>query len=551
VSTLARGLALVVALLLCLPAQAAELRLLLDRTDLTEGQVLPLVVELVDGSVRGVPQVPVGTGLRIRYEGQSQSTVIRNFQASSTKSYTHALTAIAPGRWKIGPVRVEVGGETLVAGPIEVVVGPRADPGQTGTRVVASFSEPRPFVGQTVLHILEFRRDVPVVGVDWSPPDFEGFVAEAHAKPLQRDHKEEVGGSAISVEEVLTPLVAVSAGVHAVPAIPLRVQFPTARRTRSRDPMDRFFGRQSVRVETFAAPATTVEVRPLPSVDIPADHSGLVGKFRVDVEADQTRLSLGDSATVVVRVTGTGTLSGFRLPSLPADADFRVYDDATEVVSAIQDGRFLSQATVNRAIVPDVAGRLVMPPVELTVFDPEVERFVSVKSRPLVFDVAPGDGKTGQVESFGPAASVGGVVEALGEDILSAPTQTTAWDQSLGASLSLLVALPALPVIWMAGGGLWGWRRRRQARPWVTLQGELGSLPGESSRRMAALEDIFRRAVGLHLGVPPASVTAESLAPLGEDARAAWVAISAIRYGGAEAQDVEQAVRHLVAELSP
>jgi len=185
--------------------------------------------------------------------------------------------------------------------------------------------------------------------------------------------------------------------------------------------------------------------------------------------------------------------------------------------------------------VPEAAGGLTVPGVALVVFDPELEQYVTLKAEGQAITVTPGaDG--GEVQRFGaPPAAGGGVVDALGDDILPAPASASLGDRSLMGALPVLVGLPALPLLGLVGVELRRLLGRRGPARAVDPQARLAALPVEPAARLAALEQLFREVCAARLGVAAPALDRAQVAALGPEAAALYAALEAARYGGAAA----------------
>jgi len=531
-------------------ASAAQLRLQADDTQLVEGQRVSVQLQVIDGSLAGVPSLPVGDGLQATYQGQSSSFSWVNGKSTRITAYDFSVSALEEGSWTVGPVRVQSETEVISSGEITLEVGARGE-GEAGAAaggVVGVLSDDRPWLGETVLYTLEYRHTEPLLDVRWSPPDYDGFVQERVAEAAQRRFDRTVDDVTVGILEIVQPLVAVGEGSRTVsPAIVTGI-FRAEQRQRRRGRRDLFedFGlTTNVREEQLNSSALPLQIRPLPDEGRPADFSGLVGRFSLDVRPSATQVALGESLTLDVRLVGSGTLAGFELPPPAEDPAYRAYDDEIEVQAQVRDGSFRAQARLKRAIVPAAEGVLEVPGISLSVFDPEAEAYTTITSDPLKIDVVPGEAGASQVQRFGDGPTpTGAEVTAQGDDILPVPGSATVADRSLRGATSLALGLIAAPgLLWLAvlASGL-----RRPEDPWRPVHAALGALPAEPSARLAALEGVFREAAGLRLSRPAPGLDEAAIAALGEAAVALYRDLVAARYGGAEVSDLEARVRAFV-----
>lgn len=528
-------------------ALGASAELSVADNTLAVGQTVELQLQLVDGRLRGVPQVPAEEGLKLQYRGQGQSTVVRNFETTRIVRYSYQLIAVQPGHWTIGPVTLQVDGEPVTAGPIVITVEEAREQDDRPVEVEAVLSDTEPFEGEVVVHRLVFRHREEVSNLRLSPSETPGFIAEPTAEADQTERTLNDNGVRTGVIEVLSPLRAVAAGPQTVSPAVVSADVPEDPDPRTGRRRVDLFGRARTKTQRLATRPIPVTVRPLPSEGRPAGFSGLVGDFEIRARPSARTVSLGDTLTLEVVVEGWGSLAGLSLPGLPDDAGFRVYDDAPELTAKVTAEGLRSRAVLRRALVPEAEGERTLPPIELVAFDPGTEAYTALATPPLSIQVLAGD-PGGELASFADGdAEQGAEVGALGDDILPAPGGATVGDRSLSGVLPLAVGLPLVPALGLLGLGLLGWRERRAPDPWAELRGRLAALPPEPGARLSALEGIFREAAGLRLGMPGPAVSEDTLQPLGAEAVALFRALSAARYGGGADADLTSRVTHFVA----
>ena len=528
-----------------LPALAARLEAVLPTDALTVGQTVELTVQLQDGSAKGLPEVPHGPGLQVDYQGQGQSVVSVNFKTTRIQRYTYQLTALSEGIFQVGPVAVEVDGKTLRSEPLRVTVRPRSAAQQAAHSLTASLTDTAPYVGEVVVYGTRYRRTQEIRRGEFTEPTFDSFLPEKNAEPEQKEYAVQEGGQAAMVNERWTALVAAKAGASTIPASLLTLQIPEQRRRNQR--YDPFFDRTPTRVERLASEPIPVEVRPLPADSRPDDFSGLVGHFTVAVAPSATQVRLGGSITLDIVLEGDGSLAGFTLPPLAEGAGFRAYDTPGTATARLQDGAFQARLPIERALVPEREGQLTVPPLRLSVFDPQTEQYTWIESEQLTVTVLPGDSAS-EVASFGEGSlEAEQSIKALGEDILPAPSAGSVRAGTLSAAWPWAAALGLTPLFALVGWSAAGRARRpRTEDARVRLRARLDDLPAEPGRRLAVLESTFRDAAAGRLGVPTPALDRQQIATLGAEADGLAADLDAARYGGASVADLEPRVRAFV-----
>lgn len=153
------------------------------------------------------------------------------------------------------------------------------------------------------------------------------------------------------------------------------VQIPTNKRD--------FFGRPYTKTVTLQASAgkREINVKKLPDSGRPLSFTGAVGKFAFRTRTDITQLLTGESLTASVEVAGTGNLKLMELPKLKTPQSLEVYEPerVNNIDTSINGMK--GNITDNYTIVPQYAGKYVIPPVEFSYFDPSIEEYVTINSR--------------------------------------------------------------------------------------------------------------------------------------------------------------------------
>jgi hypothetical protein len=144
-----------------------------------------------------------------------------------------------------------------------------------------------------------------------------------------------------------------------------------------------YIGRRLVAI----APAATVEVREVP-VPRPSTFCGGIGNYRLAASASPTALRVGDPLTLrldIGRGPGSGSLDLISAPDLSTNsqlaADFEIIDKNPTGRKEGDAKRF------EYALRPKRAG-VGIPPLAITVFDPDTEKFSEIATKPIVLTVS-------------------------------------------------------------------------------------------------------------------------------------------------------------------
>ena len=163
----------------------------------------------------------------------------------------------------------------------------------------------------------------------------------------------------------------------------------------SMDPFDIFFGggslSQMVRKQ-IVAPAVEIDVMPLPTPK-PDNFSGAVGKFTVSATLTPDQVNANDAATLRLVVSGQGNMKLMKAPTVRFPQDFEVYDPKENNKTTNTSTGAKGNIIYDYVVVPRHGGKFSIPPVEFCYFDPEQERYNTVRTDSFHLAVAKAKGQ--------------------------------------------------------------------------------------------------------------------------------------------------------------
>ncbi|GDX79508.1 hypothetical protein LBMAG42_13190 [Deltaproteobacteria bacterium] len=506
-------------------ASAAQLALQLDTSEIAAGQTVGLTLQIIDGRARAVPKIAAPPGLVVEFVTQSSQAMMINFQTTETQTFRYDVRATAAGEYTLGPVTVVTTGGELTSPPARLHVAERTSSAGMD-ELVADLPDGLAYVGEVLVYHLKYQTTRQLVSARWGPPDNALLMAEPGVDPITADYVVGEGGKAVKVQELWYPYHCKAEGKTTLSGGSLLAQFAVKRRRGRSDP---FFndlpGFADVQNDSALSNPVPLEVRELPTEGRPVDFSGLVGSFVFSAAPSVPAVNVGETVTIDVSLSGSGAISGFKLPDWSGEG-FRVYDDEPVATSRLSDGKFSSSATFKRAIVPQRPGPLTLPPLRASWFDPAEGRYVEQELPAITLDVSGTEAKAA-VEGGAGAGTTGPGVDPTADDILPVRTQARiaapwsgAWAWLLavpGAGLLLAELAPRL--------------RRRGAAPLERSFG-FADLPDDPEGRLSGLERIFREEAGRRLSRPAPELKREDVASLGEEAAAIYAELDLARYRG-------------------
>jgi hypothetical protein len=224
-------------------------------------------------------------------------------------------------------------------------------------------------------------------------PEFEGFIAQEIELPenKQMSLKNYQGRNyrtAIIKQAILYPQRAgkITIGQGKVDAI---VQVRTQQRARSF--FDDFFDSYSNVKKTLTSPATTIDVKPLPTGK-PASFSGAVGNYKMTSSITSTNIKANEPVTIKITLSGSGNIKLVKNPEIVFPNDFEIYDPKTDVSSRVTTAGVSGTKTIEYYAVPRYAGDFTIPAAQFSYFDLNSGTYKTLATEAYRLHVEPGTG---------------------------------------------------------------------------------------------------------------------------------------------------------------
>ena len=404
------------ALLAAGTATAASITAEIDRDEATLEDRLVLNLT-VTGSASAVPVLPELTAFDVLPAGQSKQWSFVNGRASTSISYRYVLLPRETGEFVVPAATVEIDGEQLASKPFTVRI--RSAGAASGQErdlfLTTQLSTTTPYVGQQVLFTWRLYRRVDIGEARLDPFEFDGFLVEDLGEV--REFEAQVNGRTFLVSEIRKALFPQEQGELVLPPTRLSCQVARARQRRSGDVFSDVFGRVATEPKVLRSEPLRVEVQPLPAA--PPGFSGLVGSFDLKARLSQRKVQAGESVTLTLEVSGSGNVQMIPEPKMPELTAVKMYDDKPGSSIKRQASGLSGSRTFRKALVPQAAGTLTLPPVKLVYFDPDADAFRTAATPEIPLEVLPAEGEEELRLTETLAPSTGKVaVRILADDIL-------------------------------------------------------------------------------------------------------------------------------------
>lgn len=432
--------------------------------------LMPVLLEAQQVEFTGVAKsvVAVGERFQLQYKINAEGTgfkgpnivdfnVLNGPSASTSSSvqiiggnvtrevsytFTYILAAVKEGTFTIPPATISHGGKQYTSNPITVKVqsgGQNASSGQGSqqqgsTEAVdvflrAEVSDTSPYLGEQIIISYKLYFNNQIAGHDGFQKisSFPGFWVK-NLFPNQREiptKTETIKGKQYNVAEVRRfALFPQRAGkIEISPAeTELTVRLRTDAKRKTSDPFfdsffnDPFFSSRSQDVtRNLLSNSVTVDVKPLPTKDKPADFSGAVGKFSLRSQIDRTEVKTNEPISIKLTVQGTGNIELFDLPKLLFPPDFEVFDPETTSDIKVTPSGISGTRVFEYLVIPRNPGTFKIRSIEFSYFDLSQNVYVSERTPEYDITVERGDGSSSVVTYSGTVRQEG--IQIIGSDI--------------------------------------------------------------------------------------------------------------------------------------
>jgi hypothetical protein len=393
-------------------AQNISFNATVDKTDASLDDQITLTVS-VSGNVKSIPQpqLPSLVDFTLYTAGRSQNISYVNGQMSSSVSFNYVLTPKKAGKFTIGPAQIVLDGKTYQTNPIEITVLAEAEPPPSAATsskgkpeepshisgkdlfVETVVDKKKAYVNEQVTLTLRFYQGVRLFNnPEYTPPSVTGFWAED--LPPKRQYSQVINGRQYYVQELRTAIFPTSTGKLTIGPAQLKCTVEDVKRFMNQDPFAMFdrdlfsLFRQGKPVVLKSKPIE-IEVLPLPEMGKPADFSGTVGNYKLNVQADKNQVEVGQPVTLKTKISGIGNIKSVGEPAMANLPDFRSYSSGSSENVSKDNYQVQGVKTYEQVLIPKRAGKYTIPPVEFTFFDPRTKNYQTLKSEPMLLSVLP------------------------------------------------------------------------------------------------------------------------------------------------------------------
>lgn len=428
---------------------------------------------------------------------QSTSMQIINGVVSSSISYSYYLQPRNIGKYNIGSAKILYKDQEYKTEPIKIdVVAGTPKPKQNEQSndnvsekeiaenlfIKANVDKQRVYKGEqvTVTYKLYTRLDIAAQMSVSKLPSYQGFWAEElETSPNISFSTEVIDGKQFRVGVIKkAALFPTQVGELALTPFELKVPISIKKKKRTGNVFDDFFddpffGRRETYEYTARSNTIKIISISLPSENVPKDFSGAVGEFSMNAKVDKPQVKANEPISLKMEISGTGNFQLINIPEVKLPNGFEKYEP--KVADQInRSNKITGKKTIEYLLVPRVAGKMVIPPIAFSYFNPTSKSYVTLNSNSFTIEVMKGDGS-------GDYAGISQEdIKVLGNDIRFIKTDFGSIEKKEKLNLFSYTFWAAVGFPLLALLGLITWKKRDDK-----LSGNLQLLRYQKAQKMA------------------------------------------------------------------
>jgi len=328
----------------------------------------------------------------------SQSWV--NGKSSYSQTYVYIIKPKSIGTFTIPAAKIQYKGKWIESKPVKITVTKKVaipknpnDPyfiAQENIYLAAVVSKTNPYVGESIYveYRLYFTKDVgfgnPQFGKN---PKYEGFWNQEITVQGGNEKTGEYQGKQMKYftlkKMLLIPQKSGKLYINPMD-LELMVSVPTGKYDFFGNPRTRRVNAQ------YSSSRRLVQVKALPTNNKPADFTGAVGSYTLDVTTSKNVLKSNESTQIKINIKGQGNLKLFEIPKLVVPAELEVYTPERKQIAHTTANGLKGSISDNYSIVPEYKGKYKIPGLTFSFFNPKDKQYHSLKSEEIIIEVTEG-----------------------------------------------------------------------------------------------------------------------------------------------------------------
>ena len=365
-----------------------QVKAFVDKNKCSIDDIINYKIELEDADSFGEVNIEKISKYFSIISGPSQQTSMQWINGSVTNSRIMSWS-IAPkesGKLIIPALSVIVGSRKLKTNQIAIqVIGSNKKKSNLDVFISAEIDKDEAYLGEQITIIYKLYKKVEISLEPFQVPEFSGFWTEELYRPNQIKFKKvDLNGVRYDVGTLYKVAVFPISGTnHLIKPLVVKVQVQKKRSRRKRDPFfDPFFNSFFTETETkiLRSPEREINIKKFPEPR-PGGFTGAVGKFKISTSIDRDSTYVNEAITFRVNVDGTGNLGLFTLPKFKFSDQLDQFPPKENFKKNVFRDALSGSMSWDYILVPRISGKISIPPIVMTYFDPIKEKWQRISSR--------------------------------------------------------------------------------------------------------------------------------------------------------------------------
>ena len=320
--------------------------------------------------------------------GPSQQTSMQWINGSITNSriMSWSISPNSVGDLIIPSIRIEINGKKYSTKKIPIKVDKSKNNKDLDVFISAELSKNKVYLGEQVTLTYKLYRKVECSVEPFEIPKFPGFWSEELFRPNQIKFRN-ISLKGVQYQEGILYKVAlfpISGEQIELKPLTVKIQKQKKKKRRSRDPFfDPFFDSFFTESETkiLRSQKHTVYIKEYPG-SRPSGFTGGVGDFNIKTTTDTDSLLVNEAITFSVSIEGTGNMGLFSISDLKFSDEIDQFPPKENFEKNVFRDELSGKITWEYILVPRLAGKLTIPPINFTFFNPKLEQWNVLSSKP-------------------------------------------------------------------------------------------------------------------------------------------------------------------------
>ena len=321
--------------------------------------------------------------------GPSQQTSMQwiNGKVTNSRIMTWSLSPKREGRLVIPGLNIQISGKKSVTEKIVVFVGQsQKKESDIDVFISAEINKESVYIGEQITLTYSIYRRVECSIEPFEIPKFPGFWSEELYRPNQIKFKN-IAINGVQYQKGMLYKVAlfpISGKKLEIEPLSLKIQIQKKKKRRGRDPFfDPFFDSFFTETETkiLRSKKREIFIKDYPK-SRPIGFTGAVGDFKISTAIDTDSINVNEAITFRVIIEGTGNMGLFTIPKMSFADDIDQFPPKENFEKNVFRDELSGKMIWEYILVPRVSGKLSIPQISFTFFNPEIEKWQRLSSKP-------------------------------------------------------------------------------------------------------------------------------------------------------------------------